>query len=211
MREPVLVITDGAPGLIAAVEQVFPASLRQRCLAHKMRNLEAKVPAERWREFGPMARAVYQASSPALARLAKDEFVKTWARELPSADGVLRGRLRGLHRAPAAADRAPPRHQNDQPSGAHVRRGAPSHEGDPACLRRKGGHEADVRRADARATGLAQRRSSHRSRSSRSKRCAIIYATNSSSDTRRRSRAHPAHEFTALMGLDRSKGRGRFP
>jgi hypothetical protein len=69
------------PGLIAAVEQVFPASLRQRCLAHKMRNLEAKVPAERWREFGPMARAVYQASSPALARLANDEFCKAWQRE----------------------------------------------------------------------------------------------------------------------------------
>ena len=64
IRSPVLVITDGAPGLIAAVEQVFPAALRQRCLAHKMRNLETKVPAERWREFGPMARAVYQASSP---------------------------------------------------------------------------------------------------------------------------------------------------
>ena len=85
MADPVLVITDGAPGLIAAVEQLFPTSLRQRCLAHKMRNLEAKVPAERWREFGPMARAVYQASSPALARLARDEFVKTWSRELPSA------------------------------------------------------------------------------------------------------------------------------
>lgn len=85
MPEPVLVVTDGAPGLIAAVEQIFPASLRQRCLAHKLRNLEAKVPAERWREFGPMARAVYQASSPALARLAREEFVKTWARELPAA------------------------------------------------------------------------------------------------------------------------------
>ena len=85
LREPVLVVTDGAPGLIAAVEQVFPASLRQRCLAHKLRNLEAKVPAERWREFGPMARAVYQSSSPVLARLARDEFVKAWSRELPSA------------------------------------------------------------------------------------------------------------------------------
>ncbi|MGH8727965.1 MAG: IS256 family transposase [Burkholderiales bacterium] len=85
MSDPVLVITDGAPGLINAVEQVFPASLRQRCLAHKMRNLEAKVPAERWREFGPMARAVYQASSTALAGLSREEFVKTWSKELPSA------------------------------------------------------------------------------------------------------------------------------
>lgn len=39
LREPVLVVTDGAPGLIAAVEQVFPASLRQRCLA-----LDLKLP-----------------------------------------------------------------------------------------------------------------------------------------------------------------------
>lgn len=85
LRDPVLVVTDGAPGAIAAVEQIFPASLRQRCLAHKIRNLEAKVPAERWREFGPGARAVYQASSPALARLAREEFVKTWSKELPSA------------------------------------------------------------------------------------------------------------------------------
>ena len=32
-----------------------------------------------------MARAVYQSSSPALARLARDEFCKSWQRELPSA------------------------------------------------------------------------------------------------------------------------------
>jgi len=50
-----------------------------------MRNLENKVPAERWREVGPAARAVYQASSPALARLAREEFVKAWSPELPSA------------------------------------------------------------------------------------------------------------------------------
>jgi transposase-like protein len=30
-----------------AVEEYFARSLRQRCLAHKMRNLEAKVPAEK--------------------------------------------------------------------------------------------------------------------------------------------------------------------
>jgi transposase-like protein len=50
LNDPVLISTDGAPGVIRAVEEVFPKSLRQRCLAHKMRNLEAKVPAEVWRE-----------------------------------------------------------------------------------------------------------------------------------------------------------------
>lgn len=83
--DPVLGATDGAPGLIRAFEEVFPRSLRQRCLAHKMRNLQAKVPEERWREVGPQARAAYQAPSPALARLAAEEFRKQWAREFPAA------------------------------------------------------------------------------------------------------------------------------
>lgn len=85
LADPIMVITDGAPGLIRAAEEVFPRSLRQRCLAHKMRNLESKVPEERSREVLPMARAAYQAPSPALARLAAQEFSKTWERELPAA------------------------------------------------------------------------------------------------------------------------------
>jgi transposase-like protein len=42
LADPLLVVTDGAPGLIRAVEEVFPRSLRQRCLAHRIRNLETK-------------------------------------------------------------------------------------------------------------------------------------------------------------------------
>ena len=44
LRPPLLVITDGASGLIGAVELVFANSLRQRCLVHRCRNLLAKVP-----------------------------------------------------------------------------------------------------------------------------------------------------------------------
>src|SRR5687767_83609 len=85
MNEPVLVIADGAPGLIRAIEEVFPKSPRQRGLAHKRRNLEGKVPEERWREVKALAVAAYQAASPMMARLLKDEFVKRYERELPSA------------------------------------------------------------------------------------------------------------------------------
>jgi transposase-like protein len=42
---PLLVISDGVPGLIAAIEQAFPRALRQRCLIHLARNVLAKVPA----------------------------------------------------------------------------------------------------------------------------------------------------------------------
>ncbi|MGW0486498.1 IS256 family transposase [Nonomuraea sp. NPDC003214] len=45
LRPPLLIISDGAPGLISAAEQVFPASLRQRCLVHRARNVLAKVSA----------------------------------------------------------------------------------------------------------------------------------------------------------------------
>lgn len=85
LADPVLVATDGAPGLIRAVEEVLPRSLRQRCLAHKIRNLQGKVPEESWREVKARAQAAYQAASPMLAELAKDEFVKRFERELPAA------------------------------------------------------------------------------------------------------------------------------
>ena len=39
LGDPLLVTSDGAPGLVRAIEECFPRSLRQRCLAHKMRNL----------------------------------------------------------------------------------------------------------------------------------------------------------------------------
>lgn len=80
MNEPVLIATDGAPGLIRAVEEVFPQSLRQRCLAHKLRNLGAKVPEERWREVKAHALAAYQALSPLAARAAatRGSFPARW-------------------------------------------------------------------------------------------------------------------------------------
>lgn len=85
LNDPVLVSTDGAPGLIRAVEEVFPKSLRQRCLAHKMRNLEAKVPLEMWRELKGAAYAAYHAGSLKLAAMAKEDFVTQYDRDYPSA------------------------------------------------------------------------------------------------------------------------------
>ena len=42
---PLLVISDGAPGLLAAIEIHFGHSLRQRCVIHRLRNAVAKVAA----------------------------------------------------------------------------------------------------------------------------------------------------------------------
>ena len=45
LRPPLLVISDGAAGLISATGSVLARSLRQKCLIHRYRNVVAKVPA----------------------------------------------------------------------------------------------------------------------------------------------------------------------
>jgi putative transposase len=85
MKDPLLVITDGAQGLIRATEECFPKSLRQRCLAHRLRNLENKgILAEKWPEVKAAALAAYRAASPKLAEMLRDEFKATYESEYPS-------------------------------------------------------------------------------------------------------------------------------
>jgi putative transposase len=74
-----------APGLIRAVETCFPRALRQRCLAHRMRNLRGKVPDASWPDVAIRARACYEAASPALATVLRDDLVQVYERDLPAA------------------------------------------------------------------------------------------------------------------------------
>jgi transposase-like protein len=55
---PMLVVADGAPGLIKAVEQCWPSSDRQHCSVHRARNLIAKLPEQ---ERERVRRAYWQA------------------------------------------------------------------------------------------------------------------------------------------------------
>jgi transposase-like protein len=41
---PMLIVADGAPGLIKAIEHCWPDSDRQHCAVHRVRNLLAKLP-----------------------------------------------------------------------------------------------------------------------------------------------------------------------
>jgi putative transposase len=41
---PLLVVGDGAPGLVRAVEELWPDADRQRCTVHRLRNVLAKLP-----------------------------------------------------------------------------------------------------------------------------------------------------------------------
>ena len=60
LNEPLLVVSDGAPGLIRALEEVFPKSLRQRCLAHRMRSLEGRCRPSAGAESKPGAGRLYR-------------------------------------------------------------------------------------------------------------------------------------------------------
>jgi putative transposase len=66
---PLLVIGDGAAGLIKAVEQCWPASDRQHCAVHRLRNLLAKLPErDRDRIRGAYWEALDDATSPSDGR-----------------------------------------------------------------------------------------------------------------------------------------------
>ena len=84
LPDPLLAVTDGAPGLIRAAETCFPRALRQRCLAHRLRNLRSKAPESQWPEIAIRARACYEAASPALATLLREDFAQVYGRELPA-------------------------------------------------------------------------------------------------------------------------------
>lgn len=85
LGDPLLVVSDGAPGIIRAIEECFPRSARQRCLAHRMRNLAAKVPTDLWPDFKARTTACYQAPSRAIARQLAAGIRADYADLLPSA------------------------------------------------------------------------------------------------------------------------------
>jgi len=85
LRAPVQTTTDGSPGLIRAVEEVFPHSLRQRCLAHKTRNVLDKVPDSARADVKAMVQAAYYAPNQEVARMIAAEVLEAYQDQYPSA------------------------------------------------------------------------------------------------------------------------------
>jgi putative transposase len=89
---PLLGISDGAAGLTGAFDRAFPASLRQRCLVHRARNVLAKVSvhdqpqvkADFWAIFD-VGEAEPGDQAVAVARQQAAAFAATWQRRYPSA------------------------------------------------------------------------------------------------------------------------------
>jgi len=82
---PLMVTTDGAPGLIRAVEEVFAASLRQRCLVHKVRNITNKVPQRIREEIKAEVKAVYYAPNREIADMIAAKVLQKYQDIYPTA------------------------------------------------------------------------------------------------------------------------------
>jgi putative transposase len=74
-----LIVTDGCPGLGAALQVVYPRVLHQRCWVHKMRNILETVKKRDYEAVKADAQAIYQADSRANARHAFMRFRKRWS------------------------------------------------------------------------------------------------------------------------------------
>jgi len=85
LRDPLLVVF-GCPGdIVKAVEDCFPRTVRQQCLAHRRGQLNEVLPDETRREFLKRAHDAYRATTPAKSVELADRIVDDFARGLPDA------------------------------------------------------------------------------------------------------------------------------
>ncbi len=92
LRSPLLVVSDGAPGLIRAIAELWPDADRQRCSVHRLRNVLAKLPKRD--DLHARVRAAYWsaldgATSPTEAEAGLRVLVGDLEREYPSAAACL--------------------------------------------------------------------------------------------------------------------------
>jgi len=82
---PLTVTTDGAPGLIKAVEAIWPEADRIRCWVHKMQNVLSKVPDDVRAELKAHLQAVRDAPTWEIGRRMANEVILRFETPYPSA------------------------------------------------------------------------------------------------------------------------------
>jgi len=85
LRMPLLVCSDGAPGLIRALQECFSQSRRQRCIFHKLSNIASKLPESVKSEVMPKVRAVFSQTDREIAMLYVTKLVEEYASVYPAA------------------------------------------------------------------------------------------------------------------------------
>jgi putative transposase len=79
-----LIVTDGCPGLAAAIQTVYPRVAHQRCWVHKMRNILDKVRKRDHDAVKADAQAIYLAEGRRQTEAAARIFCRRWRREYPT-------------------------------------------------------------------------------------------------------------------------------
>jgi putative transposase len=79
-----LIVTDGCPGLAAAIQTVYPRARHQRCWVHKMRNILEHVRKADYEEIKRGAQTIYLAEGRAQAVAAFGRFRARWRRDYGS-------------------------------------------------------------------------------------------------------------------------------
>lgn len=74
LAAPLLAIGDGALGLWAALNEVFPATRHQRCWNHRVLNLLDRLPKRLWPETRRRLREVWSAPTRAACETRRDEL-----------------------------------------------------------------------------------------------------------------------------------------
>ena len=85
MRDPELVIGDGAMGLWRALAEVFPAARPQRCWVHKARNVTNCLPKSAQPGATKAMQEIYNAEDRTHAEQAIAAFAKTYGAKFPKA------------------------------------------------------------------------------------------------------------------------------
>ena len=82
-----LVISDGGRGVVAAIQKRFPKADRQRCIAHKLRNIMAKLPKDVAAQILLEIKSVYYAADRDCANALAAQITEKYAQIYPSAIG----------------------------------------------------------------------------------------------------------------------------
>jgi len=89
LKTPQLIITDGNPGLLKAIDDIWPEVPRQRCAVHRIRNVLARVPKKRQDEVRKALHRIFYAACLDDARDEARQFLSLYQREFPTAAETL--------------------------------------------------------------------------------------------------------------------------
>ena len=83
LRQPLLIISDGNRGMIKSITMNFPKAKRQRCIAHKLRNIISKVPKSAQEEIKQRVKAIYYCQDSQSAEVLAGNFIEDYAEKYP--------------------------------------------------------------------------------------------------------------------------------